>query len=60
MEDVAFSENLTVGLPVQLLSNRPDVRAAEMELARTHYGIGVARASFYPSLTFKWSNRIHQ
>lgn len=51
MEDVAFSENLTVGLPVQLLSNRPDVRAAEMELARTHYGIGVARASFYPSLT---------
>ncbi len=51
MEDVAFSENLTVGLPVQLLSNRPDVRSAEMELARTHYGIGVARASFYPSLT---------
>jgi len=51
MENVAFSENLTVGLPVQLLSNRPDVRAAEMELARTHYGIGVARASFYPSLT---------
>ncbi len=49
--DASFSEKLSTGLPVQLLANRPDVRAAEMELARTHYGIGVARASFYPSLT---------
>lgn len=49
--DASFPEKLSTGLPVQLLANRPDVRAAEMELARTHYGIGVARASFYPSLT---------
>lgn len=49
--DTSFPEKLSTGLPVQLLANRPDVRAAEMELARTHYGLGVARASFYPSLT---------
>ena len=49
--DVAFNDNLSVGLPLQLLANRPDVRAAEMELARTHYAVGEARASFYPSLT---------
>ncbi len=49
--DASFPEKLSTGLPVQLLAKRPDVRAAEMELARTHYGIGVARASFYPSLT---------
>ncbi len=49
--DASFTESLSTGLPVQLLANRPDVRAAEMELARTHYALGVARASFYPSLT---------
>lgn len=51
IEDAAFPNELSTGLPVQLLANRPDVRAAEMELARTHYALGVARASFYPSLT---------
>lgn len=50
-ENISFRDNLSTGLPVQLLANRPDVRAAEMELARTHYGVGEARASFYPSLT---------
>lgn len=50
-ENSAFSYDLSVGLPVQLLAHRPDVRAAEMELARTHYAVGEARASFYPSLT---------
>lgn len=51
IEDAAFPNELSIGLPVQLLANRPDVRAAEMELARTHYALGMARASFYPSLT---------
>ncbi len=51
IEDAVFDTTLTTGLPVQLLANRPDVRAAEMEVARTHYGVGEARASFYPSLT---------
>ncbi|MDE7356094.1 MAG: TolC family protein [Rikenellaceae bacterium] len=51
IEDAVFPDELSVGLPVQLLANRPDVRAAETELARTHYALGVARASFYPSLT---------
>lgn len=51
IEDAVFPDELSIGLPVQLLANRPDVRAAEMELARTHYALGVARASFYPSLT---------
>lgn len=50
-ENISFTDNFSTGLPVQLLANRPDVRAAEMELARTHYGVGEARASFYPSLT---------
>lgn len=51
IDDISFPDNLSTGLPVQLLANRPDVRAAEMELARTHYGLQEARASFYPSIT---------
>ena len=51
IENAVLPSELSVGLPIQLLANRPDVMAAEMELARTHYAIGVARASFYPSLT---------
>lgn len=50
-ENISFTDNFSTGLPVQLLANRPDVRAAEMELTRTHYGVGEARASFYPSMT---------
>lgn len=51
MEDRSFPENLSTGLTLQLLAHRTDVRAAEMELARTHYAVGEARASFYPTIT---------
>jgi outer membrane protein, multidrug efflux system len=37
------------GVPSQLLSNRPDVKQAELELAATKLDIKVARAEFYPS-----------
>lgn len=38
------------GLPSQLLSNRPDIRAAELELTATKLDVKSARAEFYPSL----------
>jgi outer membrane protein TolC len=36
---------------IQLLNNRADVHAAEMNLASCFYAIETARASFYPALT---------
>ncbi len=39
------------GTPVQLLSFRPDVRAAEMNYRAKHYLEQVARAALYPSLS---------
>lgn len=42
---------LKVGLPSQLLSNRPDVMAAEYGLVNAFELTNVARSSFYPSLT---------
>jgi len=38
------------GLPAQLLENRPDIRAAEQDLAAAKLDVKVAKARFYPSL----------
>jgi multidrug efflux system outer membrane protein len=40
-----------LGLPLYLLHNRPDVRAAEADLARATAAIGVTKAKLYPALT---------
>lgn len=39
------------GTPADLLRNRPDIRAAERDLAAATAAIGVAEAQLYPSLT---------
>jgi outer membrane protein, multidrug efflux system len=37
------------GIPSQLLSNRPDIRQAELQLKAANIDVKVARANFYPS-----------
>ena len=45
---------------MQLLANRPDVNAAELQLASSFYDVNIARASFYPTLNItaqgSWTN----
>ncbi|CAN5216271.1 N/A [soil metagenome] len=41
---------LNVGVPAQLLHNRPDIRQAERELEAAGLDVKVARANFYPKL----------
>ena len=43
------TDSLFVGIPKQLLQNRPDVRQAEWELQATGLDIKSAKANFYPS-----------
>ena len=43
-------EMVKVGVPAQLLENRPDIRQAELELAAAKLDVKVAKAQFYPSL----------
>ncbi len=38
-----------VGIPSQLLTNRPDIRQAELELQAAKLDVQVAKANFYPS-----------
>ncbi len=51
IEDVEFPESFAVGVPMQLLQNRPDVRVAEYNLANAFYTTLEARSSLYPSIT---------
>jgi multidrug efflux system outer membrane protein len=39
------------GYPSQMLSLRPDVRSAELELRKANAKVGIAKANMYPSLT---------
>ena len=48
-EDQKLPEMLQVGVPVQLLSNRPDVRSAELSLAAAYYTTNIARSAFIPT-----------
>lgn len=43
--------NTKVGIPADLVRNRPDIRRAERRLAAQTAAIGVAEAQLYPSLT---------
>jgi len=43
-------DSISVGIPSQLLQNRPDIRQAELDLAAAKLDVKVARANFYPSL----------
>lgn len=53
-------ENLAVGIPVQMLANRPDVRSAERSLEAAFYATNQARSAFYPSIVLSgsagWTN----
>lgn len=62
LDEQDISAELSAGVPVQLLSNRPDVRQAEAALMVVFANTNVARSAFYPQLTLSgtagWTNSV--
>ena len=56
----SFPDTLLVGVPLQLLQRRPDVRQSEAALAAAFYVTNRARFAFFPSITLSgsagWTN----
>ena len=51
LDEQELNTDLKLGVPTLLLSNRPDVIAAEYNLVRAFEMTNVARSNFYPALT---------
>lgn len=64
LDEQSMPQQISVGIPLQLLSARPDVVSAEMSLAAAYYATNQSRAAFYPSLTIGgsagWTNALGQ
>ncbi len=64
LDNQSIPSEISVGIPLQLLSARPDVVQAEMTLAAAYYSTNQSRAAFYPSLTIGgsagWTNSLGQ
>ena len=60
LEAQHMPETLAVGVPLQMLSNRPDIRQAEYTLMQSYYATASARSALYPSITLSgtlgWTN----
>jgi len=58
--EFVIPEHFSIGIPVEMLAARPDVRQAEATLKSAFYNTNAARSAFYPSLTLSgslgWTN----
>lgn len=62
LSEQVMPEDFSLGIPVQMLSNRPDVRSAEHALESAFYATNQARSNFYPSIVLSgsagWTNEL--
>jgi len=59
LEEAPLPDDLAAGLPLQIISRRPDVKAAELGLRSANARVGVAQASMYPSLVINLSGGLN-
>lgn len=50
LENYFYQDALTEGVPLQLLTNRPDIHSAELDLLSANANVGVTQKQRYPSL----------
>lgn len=50
LNNVSVNENISTGLPVAMVSRRPDVRSTELALMIANTQVGIKQANMYPTL----------
>lgn len=62
IDEQKMTSFIKIGVPMQLLTNRPDVRIAERSLESALYATNQARTAFYPNIILSgnmgWTNAI--
>ncbi|MES2772663.1 MAG: efflux transporter outer membrane subunit [Bacteroidota bacterium] len=51
INDIVFPDNLSAGIPSNLVNSRPDIRSYELALTVANAKTGLAKADMYPALT---------
>lgn len=59
LASIAPDSTFATGVPADVLTYRPDVRASEMALKAANARVGVAQGNFYPSLTLTASGGLN-
>ncbi|WP_237524039.1 efflux transporter outer membrane subunit [Shewanella sp. KX20019] len=54
-DSALFPDSFAVGIPSQMLSQRPDVKSAEQALIAANANVGVAKTAFFPKFTISGS-----
>ncbi len=50
LSSIVIKDNAAVGIPSSLVSRRPDVKAAELDLKIANANVGITKADLYPAL----------
>ena len=62
LSEQEFTSELSTGIPLRMLSQRPDVRMAERQLEQAFYVTNQANSAFYPFITLSgsagWTNSV--
>ncbi|OCX54390.1 RND transporter [Mucilaginibacter sp. PPCGB 2223] len=59
LEQISVSGNLNTGVPANLISRRPDVRSAELQLTIANANVGISKAAMYPALSITASGGVN-
>jgi multidrug efflux system outer membrane protein len=50
LNSITFPDNLTTGVPAEIVSRRPDVKSFELALVIANANVGINKAQMYPAL----------
>lgn len=50
LDEIKFPEQLSTGVPIDMVRRRPDVRSRELDLVIANAKVGISKAQLYPAL----------